>query len=97
MFLTMLLALHACDSGKNVQPQTAITASPKRNAVARAAPHLSHAMAFELVATSGGAVLIWAPGPCSEGIRVQRYAPDGEPVASTLVVRSSWTKLKWCS
>ncbi|HET8936088.1 MAG TPA: hypothetical protein VFN67_21730 [Polyangiales bacterium] len=80
-FLTMLLALHACDGCKNAQPQTAITASPKRNVIARAAPHLRNAMAFELVATSGGAVLIWAPGACSDGIRVQRYAPDGEPVA----------------
>jgi hypothetical protein len=46
----------------------------------RSVPKLSSAAAFELVASSEGAVLGWAPGPCSEGVYIQRYATDGEPV-----------------
>lgn len=44
------------------------------------APRLQSATAFELVATSEGALLSWATGPCAQGVVVQRYASDAKPV-----------------
>jgi len=77
-FFAAFYALIACDRPVDAPPKTA--PSRDRHAAARPAPRLASASAFELVASSQGAVLSWAPGPCGEGVRVQRYATDGEPV-----------------
>jgi hypothetical protein len=37
--------------------------------------------AFELVASSEGAVLIWAPRDCAAGVRAQLFDPDGRALA----------------
>jgi hypothetical protein len=52
----------------------------QRSVVRPEGPRLNNTLAFELVASSQGAVLSWAAGPCSDGVAVQRYDPDGEPV-----------------
>jgi hypothetical protein len=75
-----LLALHACDDCDQAHGAIPTAPSPERNRVAHPAPKLRNPVAFELVATSGGAVLIWAAGACADGIHVQRYASDGEPM-----------------
>lgn len=80
--LFLFAALHACDDCHDAKLQTERMASPERRAVAQVSPHLSNAMAFELVASSGGAVLLWAPGACGQGILAQRYAPDGEALGT---------------
>jgi len=47
-------------------------------------PVLAHAGAFELVATSAGATLVWAAGTCAQGLRLQRFDVDGAPVGAPL-------------
>ena len=76
--LAAFLAISACDDCATAAPTS--TPSRDRHAETRPAPRLASAAAFELVASSEGAVLSWAPGPCAKGVRVQRYATDGEPV-----------------
>jgi hypothetical protein len=59
---------------------------PAANAPAKAspvatvsAPRLTSGAPFELVATSDGALLIWAAGPCREGISLQHFDANGVP------------------
>jgi hypothetical protein len=63
-------------------PQLASRAEPQQTAPHIAAQAfrapLAHASAFELVATSEGAVLVWAPpAACRSGLQVRRLAADG--------------------
>jgi hypothetical protein len=44
-----------------------------------AAPTLTHPAAFELVATSEGALLAWAAGSCRAGVHAQRFDANGAP------------------
>jgi hypothetical protein len=65
------------------QPQQT---APHTAAQALRAP-LAHASAFELVATSEGAVLVWAPpGACRTGLQVLRLAADGSMREPALVL-----------
>lgn len=79
------LALFAANYGlsacADAPPKTATAEAPSRDrhGATRSDPKLASVAAFELVASSAGAVLAWAPGPCSEGVHIQRYATDGEP------------------
>lgn len=81
-FIAVFLAINACDDCADAPPKTATVSTPSRDrhAETRPSPQLANASAFELVASSEGAVLSWAPGPCAKGVLVQRYATDGEPV-----------------
>jgi hypothetical protein len=77
VFFAAIYGLSACAECADTSQKTALATKPSR---ARHAEHVDSVAAFELVASSEGAVLSWAPGPCSEGVRVQRFATDGEPV-----------------
>lgn len=82
-FVAAALAISACHDCAGAAPNAGTSASAssrRRHVEARPAPQLASPAAFELVASSEGALLSWAPGPCAEGIHVQRYAIDGEPV-----------------
>lgn len=81
LWLALLGVLQACDECADTPPKTAIDAPPSRERHAAPTPQLTSSAAFELVASTEGAVLSWAAGPCSEGVHVQRFATDGEPVA----------------
>jgi hypothetical protein len=51
---------------------------------------LAHASAFELVATSAGAVLVWAPpGACRTGLRARRLAADGSMSEPAVVLSAA--------
>jgi hypothetical protein len=82
MIMAALFASSACSERDHAPAATVSASSRDRNALAPSAPQLNSTTAFELVASSQGALLAWAPGPCSEGIFVQRYAPDGEALGT---------------
>jgi hypothetical protein len=46
------------------------------------APRLTSGAPFELVATSDGALLLWATGPCREGLQLQHFDANGVPRGS---------------
>lgn len=60
------------------EPQPSDVALPP----ALPAPTLTHTAAFELVATSEGAALVWAEGACSQGVQLQRFDPEGRAIGS---------------
>jgi hypothetical protein len=78
----------AAPRASQTQPRPAASRSDV-HAVSTALP-LAHASAFELVATSEGAVLVWAPpAACRSGLRVLRLAADGsmpEPAVAVSAV-----------
>ena len=80
--IALTVTVTACDDGATA-PSDTTRSSPQsrdRDVRVRPAPRVANAAAFELVASSQGAVLIWAGGPCTDGVHVQRFASDGSPV-----------------
>jgi hypothetical protein len=62
-----------------VRSQQQAEAAPVSAQVTAAGGLLGHAAAFELVATSEGALLIWVPpAACERGLQVQRLDADGK-------------------
>ena len=49
-------------------------------------PSLKNASAFELVATSEGALLIWAPDKCDNGLLLRRFDADGVPLGEPVAL-----------
>lgn len=69
----------ACEDCESTTARGPGQVAASRLAAARTA-HVSGPGAFELVATSEGALLGWASGPCADGISLQRYDADAQPV-----------------
>ena len=79
-----LFACRAASREKASEPARAAAAPP--GPVAGGA--LARASSFDLVATSEGAVLAWAPGTCAEGVQLQHLDVDGR-VQHTLALNDA--------
>lgn len=73
-----IVCLVAC-SKHGPERQRAVIAVQPAPLKTVSAPTLTRPGAFELVATSEGALLAWAEGACRAGVHVQRFDANGEP------------------
>jgi hypothetical protein len=71
--------LLACAACRDAPVHAPIAAA--KSSVSAAVGDIERADAFELVASSEGAALIWAPSDCAAGVRVQRFDPEGRALA----------------
>jgi len=75
---------HGCHSAD--APAGAAPAQPPPPAATVQGPLLDDASVFELVATSEGALLLWAAGECQRGLSLQRFDADGLPLGAAIGV-----------
>jgi hypothetical protein len=75
---TLVLGLVACASlaCRGSAPEPARAPAPPAPKGPAPGGELAHAASFDLVATSEGAVLAWAPGTCGQGVQLQRLDVD---------------------
>jgi hypothetical protein len=76
----MALSFVACGKGAAERERERAVISVQRAPVKTVdAPTLTQPAAFELVATSEGALLAWSAGSCRAGVQVQRFDASGTP------------------